>query len=223
MMSIKIPTDAELVDLAAATYAPDAIAAFSGVDGAMRVFVTARGDGLNQIAIEGTHDPLGWAFDFCALGISDHPGLNQPGLGFVHAGFYVLSDSVYAQVAAVARSGPFSICGHSLGAAQAVLIGARLVNDGLPPVKIGAFAPPRVGGSLLVKTATSVPLCGYEFGNDPVPRVPFRIMPPLPLPQFPYVQVPTTNIGEPALDEFSCHNIANYVRGVPRAAEQGAS
>jgi Lipase (class 3) len=215
---IQLPTDGDLVGLAAGTYPPYApgVAPFcKSFDGAMQVFLTTRADGLNQFAIEGTHDPIGWAFDFLALDIVDHPNVKHPALGLVHLGFYNLMQSVLPAITEVAQKGPFSICGHSLGAAEALLIGAQLISDGLPPVKIGAFAPPRVGGATFVKIATSVPFCAYRFNVDPVPEVPLTITP-----DFPYLQVPLTALPGPSIPLFDiqrrvgCHNISNYVAGV---------
>lgn len=210
---MNLPTDSVLVDLAAATYQPGREPFLATVDGAMKVFHDDA-DGLSIFSIEGTHDPLGWAFDFCALGIEAHQGITNATLGFVHSGFWTLSETVYPQIKEAAAKGPFALDGHSLGAAMALLLGARLILDGLKPAKIGAFAPPRVGGSLFVQVATSVPFCAYHYGNDPVPRVPFRIMPPLPLPQFPYVQVLMIDVGAPMPDEFNCHHVQNYVQAV---------
>jgi hypothetical protein len=201
-----IPTDVELVEAAAATYDPAAAPFYSHLDNAIRIFETTNAYGLDIIAIEGTHDAIGWALDFCALGIEDHAGTNHPTLGFVHTGF--LAAGLLA-LPKIKPTGPFAICGHSLGAAMALLIGGLLIDNGTPPVKIGAFAPPRVGSEQFVKVASSVPVSAYAYGNDPVPRVPFRIVP-----LFPYMQVAMTDIGTPRLNEFSCHNIQNYLVGV---------
>jgi len=204
-----LPTDSELVDFAAATYLPDAVPSFSSIEGALRIFVTMRGDGLTIIAIEGTHNLPGWAIDFCALSMRDHPGINHPSLGWLHSGFYASSLLLLPSIAAIVARGPFAICGHSLGAALAVLIAAELTVNGTSPVKVAAFAPPRAGGDKLVEVIKSIPNSGYDFGNDPVPHIPFRI-----LPLWPYQQVPCVRIGKPMVDEFACHHIENYVTGV---------
>jgi len=203
-----LPTDIELVDCAAQTYTRSDPFAVT-IDGAVRAFQTTLPSGINVIAFEGTHDPIGWALDFCALGIIEHSGVDHPTLGFVHAGFLASALSALPLIQPIAAKGPFAVCGHSLGAALALLIGGLLIDDGTPPLKIGAFAPPRVGSEQFVKTAATVPICAYQYGNDPVPRVPFRIVP-----LFPYMQVAVTSIGTPRLNEFSCHNIQNYLVGV---------
>jgi Lipase (class 3) len=202
------PTDAELVDEAAGTYTRDDPFAADPAS-ALRVFLTKREDGLNIFSIEGTHDDLGWAADFFALRVWDHPGKTMPSIGWVHAGFLDLAWTVLGKLRPAMAAAPYAICGHSLGAAEALLIGATMIDEGSPPIKIGAFAPPRVGDATFVKVATSVPLCAYRFGDDPVPTVPW----PIPI-FFPYRQVPLTQIGQPMADSFKCHAIANYVAAV---------
>jgi hypothetical protein len=218
---IVLPTDSELVEAAAATYLANAVPNFQDDDRAIKVFVTKRtSDGLNIIAIEGTHDPLGWALDFLAAEVEDQQGMNHATLGWIHAGFYSSAVVALTRCALIAAEGPYAICGHSLGAALALLIGSLLSQDqldgrSLAPVKIGAFAPPRVGDSTFVKVATSIPLCAYRYNVDPVPQVPLTISP-----AFPYMPVPMTALPGPSIPLFAitrrlaCHNIANYVAGV---------
>lgn len=220
-----LPSDMELVSAAAATYAPGATPFFEDVDQAVRVFTSKSAAGVNIIAVEGTHDALGWAADFVALSVADQQGMNHATLGFIHAGFYTTALTALARCALVAAEGPYAICGHSLGAALALLIGAMLSQDvfegrALTPVKIGAFAPPRVGGADFIKVATAVPFCAYRYGDDVVPEVPLSL-PPL----LPYVQVPLTALADthkPGLGPFGCHHIDNYVAGV-RALAPSAS
>lgn len=218
-----LPTDVELVQHAAATYDPAAIPDFQDVDHAVKVFMTTRADGLNVIAIEGTHDAVGWGFDFLAASVSDQQGMDKQTLGFVHSGFYAAGLTALTRCALIAAGGPYAICGHSLGAALALLIGGILSQDSfeghsLAPVKIGAFAPPRVGGAQFVKVIETIPFCAYRYGQDPVPEVPFSI------PGWPYEQVPLTQLPGPAVPLFDIrarladHHIQNYVAGVQAAA-----
>lgn len=195
-------SDHTLVLAAAATYDIAAIPSFEADDHALRVFMT-KVDGLTIVAIEGTHDPLGWLIDLLAIPTQDHEMKEHPSLGFLHAGFYESANAILPFMDSI--EAPFAICGHSLGAALALLIGAMLIDRGRPPVKIGVFAPPRVGGDRFVSVATSVPLCAYRFGDDPVTDVPYT------WPDFPYRQVPLTAIGKPLWPAVSCHHIANYV------------
>jgi Lipase (class 3) len=205
-----LPTDAELVLAAQATYDPAATPAIQALQSSIRIFVTKIPSG-NTISVEGTHDIAGWLEDFLAIEVSGngHPGANHPTLGWVHAGFLLDAEEVLPAVREVAQDGPYSIAGHSLGAAEALMLGALLTVEGLPPIKIGAFAPPRVGGIDFANVIKSLPLCAYRFGKDIVPEVPFTLA------AFPYIQVPLIEVGvDSTLDRFAAHNIANYVAAV---------
>ena len=194
-----IPTNIELVDAAAATYDPAATPAIQMLHTSVRVFQSKSADGTNIIAIEGTHDVIGWLEDFLALEVSGggHPGENHPVLGWVHAGFLLDAMLVLPSVRMIAQQGPFAICGHSLGAALALLLGAILTVEGTPPVKIGAFAPPRVGGEQFAEIVKSVSSICPRYGDDVVPEVPFTLK------AFPYIQVPLLELEDPKkLDRF---------------------
>jgi hypothetical protein len=200
-------SDRALVLAAAATYEPKAVPIIEAVEHAVRIFRTSI-DGLAVFAVEGTHDELGWALDFFAARADDHETLNHPTLGFVHAGFHLAAMAVLPRLALAAQGIDYAITGHSLGAELALHLGGMMIDDGHPPVKVGAFAPPRGGGARFVKIVTSVPFCAYRFGNDPVPTVPWT------LPGFPYEQVPLTSIGKPMRVPFDAHPIDNYVAAV---------
>ena len=201
-------SDYDLVLAAKATYDPKAIPVFEAFDQAIRIFQTKKDD-LNIFAIEGTHNPIGWALDFCALKATDRQALNHPNLGFLHAGFYAAALAAMPFIKYRINGEPFVLCGHSLGAAQALLIGGLLIDDKIPPLKIAAFAPPRVGGEQFVNVVKSL-TSAYRYADDPVPLVPIWT------PQFPYKQVPLIEIGEFMFDVFSAHHIDNYVNAVPK-------
>ena len=214
---MKLPTDSELVDAAAGTYNPATAPFFQcdplaicGIGTSVRLFLTTRPDGLNILAIEGTHNNTGWMLDFLALGMPSHAMKDRPALGWVHFGFYNATEFVMPKASLIAARGPYALAGHSLGAILALMIGAQLIADGTPPVKIGAFAPPLGGDDKFVSIATSVPFCSYRFRNDPVPKVPLRL-PPI----WPYRQVPIVQLGISTHEvDTADHNIANYVREV---------
>ena len=201
-------SDYDLVLVAKAAYDPKAIPIFEGIRQSIRIFQSKIND-LNIIAIEGTHNPIGWALDFCALKATDHEASDHPSLGFLHAGFYAASLLAMPTIKQAIGSDPFAICGHSLGAAQALLIGGLLIDDGKLPVSIGAFAPPRVGGDQFVNIVKPFSKA-YRYGDDPVPLVPVWTK------QYPYLQVPLIEIGEFRFDVFSSHHIDNYVNSVPK-------
>ena len=207
---MNLPSDHALVLAAAATYAPSNAPFYQSFNGAVRVFKSVVGD-IPNIAIEGTHDPLGWLLDFLAVRADDNEGVNHPTLGWVHAGFLASAASIIDPIESTIGNQPYTICGHSLGGALALLLAAMLIDRGVAPVKVAAFAPPRVGAAQFVQIVRMVPCNGYLFGNDLVPDIPFTIMP-----AFPYEQIPLIMIGKPMADRFACHSIANYVAAVPQ-------
>jgi Lipase (class 3) len=201
-------SDRALVLAAAATYEPKAAPLIEAIGGVLRVFRTEV-DGLTVIAIEGTHNRLGWLLDFIATKTEDHQAINHPTLGFLHAGFHLEAATIAPEIALMVHGRDYALAGHSLGAALALLLGGLLIDDGHAPVKIGAFAPPRVGGPQFIKTVASVPIAAVRFGDDPVPGVPFEFDP-----DFPYRQVPLAQVGAPMINPFSCHHIDNYVNAI---------
>lgn len=206
-------SDVELVNAADVTYLPGAVPFLQNPGFPDRLFKTVRPDGLVIFAIEGTYDFGGWVADFLALGVRDQETMNHPTLGFIHLDFYEAALRLYAPIASAASQGPIAVTGHSRGAALAAALSGLLIDNGLPPVKTGLFAPPRVGADPFVKIVTSAPFCAYKFGDDPVPEVPFTLMP-----DFPYAQVPLTKIGAALPNAIDCHHISNYVAGVTAAA-----
>jgi len=203
---IELPTDAQLVDAAAATYTATLPWLQFAED---RLFRSQLPSGVMVFSFEGTYNAPGWVGDFLALGVRDHETTNHPTLGFVHLDFYQSALQFIAPLAAAAKEGPIALGGHSRGAILALMAAGLLIDGGAPVIKIGAFAPPRGGGPTFIKIVTSISFCAYKFGDDPVPEVPFTLMP-----AFPYEQVPLSKIGEPLTNALDCHHIANYVSGV---------
>ena len=203
-------TDRDLVLAAAATYTTTE-ASFSSLDGAARGFRTVSGD-TAIYAIEGTHDPLGWFFDFMALPLEAHGTIEHPDIGWVHGGIYAVLLSIWPQmltaIQADVKSGlKIAITGHSLGAGCAVLAVGLLVTLGIIPVRWAAFAPPRVGFKKLVELVATASGTGYRNSNDPVPEVPLRA-----LPLWLYEQVALLSGGPPPYHPpWDAHHIENYV------------
>ena len=199
-------TDHDLVLASAATYTT-AVADFIGLSGAVRAFRTVV-DGVAIYAIEGTHDPLGWALDFMALPLPSHVTADDPDIGWVHSGIAAALDSIWPTMEkAMFSDGEYAITGHSLGAGLAVISTARMVAKNHPPIRWAAFAPPRVGFKKMIEFVATVPGTGYRNSNDPVTDVPFRAEP-----MWVYEQVPLLRGGPPPYrPPWDAHHIQNYV------------
>lgn len=209
--SVDLPTDIDLLDTAGETYRKDAVPYFEDADHAIRIFLVRRpSDNLAIFGFEGTHDRLGWLIDFVSLMLKDQQGLDHRTLGRVHAGFYAACLAAAPRILLVAEKEPVAFAGHSLGAAMALMMTGLFIDYGMAPLRTGAFAPPRAGDQTFVDAVTSLPFCAYRVGNDPVTQVPFSLR------DFPFRQVPLTQVGRRRLWFPGCHHFPNYdaaVRG----------
>lgn len=198
-------SDADLVAASAATYATHE-PTFVGLSGAVCAFRTMV-DGLPVYAIEGTHDRLGWALDFMALPVPSHATIEHPDIGWVHSGLNAATDSIWPQLfAAMSQDKEYAVTGHSQGAGLTVIVTARMVALGHPPVRWAAFAPPRVGFKKMIDLAARAPGAGYRNGNDPVTDVPFRAEP-----FWIYEQVPLRRGGAVCRPPWDAHHIDRYI------------
>ena len=130
-------------------------------------------------------------------------------LGKVPWGFFDGLEQLYTEISDIIGDGAY-ICGHSLGAARAVLFAGLLTARGLPPASIIGFGCPNTGCEQLTRILH--PLSGRLYRNreDPVPLVPY----PLPLLpwQKPWDQI---KINEPPVDSdpLADHRIFLYQQG----------
>ncbi len=165
-------------------------------------------DGARVIAIPGTKREIGeWLRDLDAVPCWDRD------IGICHRGFRDGTLELY-------RASPLSdhdfagaiICGHSLGGALAILLGAFLTAWGMPPAQIVTFGAPRCGSWRVRRVLAKTPLRLYRNGDDPVPEVPW--LPGLYL--HPRALIP---IGAPAFDPLADHPIAAYQRALAGGKE----
>ena len=201
--------DRDLVLACAATYGSNG-ATFTGLDGTARVFRTVV-NGVAIYAIEGTHDPQGWLFDFMALPVEEHSTVLHPDIGCVHGGIFAVLMSVWTQMLAAIQDDvknglKIAITGHSLGAGCAVLAVALLVALDIHPVQSSFFAPPRVGFKTMHQLVDLVSTSAYRNGNDPVPEVPIRAVP-----LWLYEQRPLLCGGVSVRPPWEAHHIELYV------------
>jgi Lipase (class 3) len=142
---------------------------------------------VSIVVLRGTVTLLDWLRDFQAWVEPFH----HHGLGPIHAGFYSGMETVYRELPGIVQSRPLIICGHSAGAARAVLLSALLTLDGRPPIARICFGEPRAGFAQLrpilapIKQQRSYRNRGAtDTDHDEMTDLPFS------LPLFPY-QHPT--------------------------------
>jgi predicted lipase len=95
-------------------------------------------------------------------------------LGWCPAGFLKASRRLVNKVTSVCLERDIDhkniiLTGHSLGGAVALILGALMTRDEIPPVEIVTFGAPRCGR---LKILDSVPVTQYRHGKDIVPTVP---------------------------------------------------
>lgn len=156
------PYDYALLAQEAYTAAPD----IGVADSASRAIVRQTADGL-CIAFRGTDDVAAFAKDF------DIEPFDVPGVGYVYTGFWQAWAAISLPVLAAAAGQKVTLCGHSLGAAMALMAAAYMTVGGNPPAAVYCFEPPRVGLDMDVRTVlTDVPLFLFRNGNDIVTEMP---------------------------------------------------
>lgn len=152
------------------------------------------------VTFRGSDNDASWITDL------DIAVLDDTLIGKVHKGFWeawqVIADTVKA--ACKASDSPIILCGHSLGAALALIGAADFIRSGLPLSAVYAFEPPRVSPDLNVRTIlSSVPVHAYKNGGSPVTDVPL----------FWHQSGRLIQLGRPHLidDEISDHLIENII------------
>jgi triacylglycerol lipase len=121
------------------------------------------------VTFRGSDNDASWATNFDILTLDDTL------VGKVHKGFWeawqVIAEQV-KQACADAKS-PIILCGHSLGAALAILAAADFARSGIPVKALYGFEPPCVSPQSNIREIISkTPYWLYRNGSDPVPDVP---------------------------------------------------
>jgi hypothetical protein len=170
---------AQLVDLEKAVRYDQAdriVAAWSAVypglvvkelpEARIRYLFGVSADGLGQIiAVRGTVNTANIAVDLrydkepdAALGIA------------VHRGFALAAAALYADLKPLLKPElPVTVVGHSLGAAEAIIVGMYLQRDGFDVRRVVAFAPPKVTDAAGWERYAALPVLRVVGPFDPVP------------------------------------------------------
>lgn len=202
-------TDAELVQLCAAIYSPQAPGFWDHYyDGSASDGICA-GIKDNALIFRGSVTSEDWERDFYA---AMHTPIDHPQLGQIHAGFYEGLDVFLPQVFQLLGVNPV-FSGHSLGAARAWDAAALYIVEGGSPGHIGVFGSPRPGCQQLKDILAPYSKSSYRNGLDPVPEVPFI------LPDFPVVApldpTPIRIVPTDWSEGFMAwHNINLYAQGM---------
>jgi triacylglycerol lipase len=163
--------------------------------------VTAETEAGFVVAFQGTRDARQ------ALDDLDIRPRFVAGLGYVHRGFWELAEPVTALVVEACGGRPLVLAGHSLGAAIALLVAARIALGGVrSPAAVIGFGPPRVsfGGRALARVLKDAEIALYRNGLDAVPDLP-------PAFRHPVEPIPIGRPGAGPLAAEEDHAIARYV------------
>lgn len=98
----------------------------------------------------------------------------SPALGIrLHHGFEVAANLVFQDAGRfLDKNEPVIVCGHSLGAAEAIIVGMLLVKEGYRVEKIMASGPPKVTDAQGWLAFKDLPVIRVTAAFDPIPFLP---------------------------------------------------
>lgn len=175
-------------------FAPDRVTVISPSTSVLQAIILGGAEAV-VVAFRGTRpDQLrDWMADFDISQAAFTEYFAAPNIGSVHDGFaHLLARSWKSLVAEVARmqddTQTLWVTGHSLGGALAVMATSALVfAERLPVNGLYTFGQPRVGDlDYCTRCETQFGDTMFRFVNDEdiVTRVPPRVVPRIPLPEF---------------------------------------
>jgi len=203
-----------LSPLTYALLAQDAYAAIPQIgeeDSSARAILEYTDDGV-AFAFPGTNNLACWLADLdCGI-------VRVDGLGVIHEGFWNAFSLIKDKLIAASKScKPVATvcCGHSEGAALALLFAGQLCLEGIPPVAVYGFEPPRVTTddtlAALLK-ANGVQIYLTECGNDVVPLVP-RVFYDWQHPAVP-ARIGAASFPFPNVDDHSISRVIQALKGL---------
>ena len=162
----------------------------------------------NVLCFRGSVTVEDWLRDLDAVAIDD------PYLGGLHAGFAEGMRQFYEATIQLLHPDTI-VCGHSLGAARALIMAGYMAQGGLKPKAVITFGSPRPAFEMLEDQLSLVTIRSYKNRCDPVTYVPVPLYPLLrymhPRDLIPIDAKPSFNDLEPLAD----HHIELYAEGVP--------
>jgi hypothetical protein len=167
--------------------------------------------GQTYIAIQGTRNA--WQ----TLAACKQWPRRSPIGGWVgHHGAQVAAEWLFTHIRQNRRQfqGPFTIVGHSMGGIVGLGLAAFLTMEHLAEdIRVVSFGAPKLGMECLAEMVKDIDITLYRNGNDPVPLMPFKYMPPIP---YRHVRE-CRNIGESKLNPYAAHNLARYCEALSPA------
>jgi hypothetical protein len=213
---MSIPTDADLVNIAAQIY--DGAAGFDHYDdgeGDRICWGLKHLESVDIVAFRGSITAHDWWDDVRA-----DPILTN--IGTVHHGFHVGMGKLWDELRPM-LSKPVVLTGHSLGAARADILAGLMLADGETPIRRSVFGEPLPGMADFAAFIGHIPASSYRntsakhFLHDLVTDVPLRLLPPFdfvrPTPLTDICVEPTGDIFE-THGLFAFHHISLYQQGV---------
>jgi len=123
----------------------------------------------NVVAFRGSVTPLDWFRDFMA-DLYIHPVL-----GGVERGFSEGADDVFTEIVPYLNQDTV-VCGHSLGAARAIIFAGLMAAKGIKPAAVVVFGSPRPGLAQLSEILAHTVIRSYKNRTDPVTDVPLPFL-----------------------------------------------
>lgn len=173
-------SDRDLAHLCAASYDPCAVWDNVWIEIGQNPTQVARKG--NVLVFRGSVTRLDWFNDVKAIPVENAL------VGPVEMGFNDGLAELFPKILNDIGENPI-ICGHSLGAARALIFGGMLAAAGRRPAKVVGFGSPRPSFGKLTSILKDIPGAVYRNRSDPVTHVPFPV--PFRPWQHPY---PVTNI-----------------------------
>lgn len=164
-------------------------------------------DSDNVLVFRGSVTAEDWLDDFDTVPVCDHE------IGFCHQGFLGGMDEILAAIASSNLIGPLILTGHSLGAARARIAAAKLLIRKQAVSSVTVFGSPKPGfaNTRRIFEKSGIQHTSYRNREDPVPLVPFTLLPLLPWEHTePWTKVDSAPSID-NLDPLRDHSIALYV------------